>query len=172
MLIPPKERGIDTIQMMVKKQKGIDITLDEAQKMYDEDRNMPSMLLPKYFPGVKEIMQKIKRHAGRRVTGSGQRPLIMRLLQRPPDFLDEVHIVTANDVKRGKPKPGPISHGIAEGRKPETLGRHRGRKCSFGRPPAWQPTFYGSNNSGPLPDEELSNKGCNLLYHQMTEFCR
>ena len=28
-------RGIDTIQMMVKKQKGIDITLDEAQKMYD-----------------------------------------------------------------------------------------------------------------------------------------
>ena len=26
-------------------------------------------------------------------------------------------------------------------------------------------------NSGPLPDEELSSKGSNLLYHKMTEFC-
>ena len=76
-------RGIDTIQMMVKKQKGIDITLDEAQKMYDVKTEIfHSMPTAEIFPGVKEIMQKIK-DAGMQVgvvTGSGQRPLIMRLL--------------------------------------------------------------------------------------------
>ena len=84
-------RGIDTIQMMVKKQKGIDITLDEAQKMYDVKTEIfHSMPTAEIFPGVKEIMQKIK-EAGMQVgvvTGSGQRPLIMRLLNDFGDFLD------------------------------------------------------------------------------------
>jgi hypothetical protein len=31
--------------------------------------------------------------------------------------------------------------------------------------------FTVAINSGPLPDTELSDKGSNLLYHQMTEFC-
>ena len=31
--------------------------------------------------------------------------------------------------------------------------------------------FTVAINSGPLPDNELSDKGSNLLYHQMTEFC-
>ena len=54
-------RGIDTIQMMVKKQKGIDITLDKAQKMYDVKTEIfHSMPTAEIFPGVKEIMQKIK----------------------------------------------------------------------------------------------------------------
>ena len=91
-------RGIDTIQMMVKKQKGI----------------FHSMPTAEIFPGVKEIMQKIK-EAGMQVgvvTGSGQRPLIMRLLNDFGDFLDETHIVTAYDVKRGKPNPDPYLMGL------------------------------------------------------------
>lgn len=46
------------------------------------------------------------------VTGSGQRPLIMRLLNDFGDFLDEAHIVTAYDVKRGKPNPDPYLMGL------------------------------------------------------------
>ena len=43
------------------KQKGIDITLDEAQKMYDVKTEIfHSMPTAEIFPGVKEIMQKIK----------------------------------------------------------------------------------------------------------------
>ena len=91
-------RGIDTIQMMVKKQKGIDISLDEAQKMYDVKTEIfHTMPTAQIFPGVKDIMQKIK-NAGMQVgvvTGSGQRPLILRLLDDFGDFLDESHIVTA-----------------------------------------------------------------------------
>ena len=168
-------RGIDTIQMMVKKQKGIDITLDEAQKMYDVKTDIfHSMPTAEIFPGVKEIMQKIK-EAGMQVgvvTGSGQRPLILRLLNDFGKYLDEEHIVTAYDVKRGKPNPDPYLMGLQkagnlqpwEGIVVENapLGVRAGVAANI---------FTVAINSGPLPDAELSDKGSNLLYHQMTEFC-
>lgn len=168
-------RGIDTIQMMVKKQKGIDITLDEAQKMYDVKTDIfHSMPTAEIFSGVKEIMQKIK-EAGMQVgvvTGSGQRPLIQRLLNDFGEYLDETHIVTAYDVKRGKPNPDPYLMGLEkagnlqpwEGIVVENapLGVRAGVAANI---------FTVAINSGPLPDTELSDKGSNLLYHQMTEFC-
>lgn len=168
-------RGIDTIRTMVKKQKGEDISLDEAQKMYDVKteifHTLPTAAI---FPGVRETMQKIK-EAGMQigvVTGSGQRPLIMRLLSDFGDFLDEAHIVTAYDVERGKPNPDPYLAGLqkAGNLKPNEgivvenapLGVQAGVAAGI---------FTVAVNSGPLPDEELTDKGCNLLYHKMTEFC-
>ena len=161
--------------MMVKKQKGIDISLDEAQKMYDVKTDIfHSMPTAEIFPGVKEIMQKIK-DAGMQVgvvTGSGQRPLILRLLNDFGEYLDEAHIVTAYDVKRGKPNPDPYLMGLQkagdlkpwEGIEVENapLGVRAGVAANI---------FTVAINSGPLPDKELSDKGSNLLYHQMTEFC-
>ena len=161
--------------MMVKKQQGIDITLDEAQKMYDVKTDIfHSMPTAEIFPGVKEIMQKIK-EAGMQVgvvTGSGQRPLIQRLLNDFGKYLDEEHIVTAYDVKRGKPNPDPYLMGLQkagnlqpwEGIVVENapLGVRAGVAANI---------FTVAINSGPLPDTELSDKGSNLLYHQMTEFC-
>ena len=126
------------------------------------------------FPDVKEIMQKIK-EAGMQVgvvTGSGQRPLIQRLLNDFGKYLDEEHIVTAYDVKRGKPNPDPYLMGLQkagnlqpwEGIVVENapLGVRAGVAANI---------FTVAINSGPLPDTELSDKGSNLLYHQMTEFC-
>ncbi len=167
-------RGIDTIQMMVKKQKGKDISLEEAQKMYDVKTEIfHSMPIAKIFPGVKEIMRKIK-GAGMQigvVTGSGQRPLILRLLDDFGNFLDESHIVTAYDVKRGKPYPDPYLMGLQkvgnlkpwEGIVVENapLGVLAGIAANI---------FTVAINSGPLPDDALSDKGCNLLYHKLTEF--
>ncbi len=168
-------RGIDTIRTMVKKQNGEDISLNEAQKMYDVKteifHTLPTATI---FPGVRETMQKIK-EAGMQigvVTGSGQRPLIMRLLSDFGDFLDEAHIVTAYDVECGKPNPDPYLAGLqkAGNLKPNEgivvenapLGVQAGVAAGI---------FTVAVNSGPLPDEELTDKGCNLLYHQMTEFC-
>ncbi len=168
-------RGIDTIQMMVKKQKGEEISLEEAQKMYDVKTEIfHSMPMAEIFPGVREVMQKIK-DAGMVigvVTGSGQRPLIQRLLNDFGDYLDENHIVTAYDVKRGKPNPDPYLMGLqkAGNLKPwqgivvenAPLGVKAGVAAHI---------FTFAINSGPLPDEELSHNGCNVLYHKMTEFC-
>ena len=168
-------RGIDTIQMMVKKQKGIDISLEEAQKMYDVKAEIfHSMPTAGIFPGVKEIMRKIK-DAGMQtcvVTGSGQRQLILRLLDDFGEYLDEAHIVTAYDVERGKPNPDPYLMGLQkagnlqpwEGIVVENapLGVRAGIAANI---------FTVAINSGPLPDDELTGKGSNLLYHKMTEFC-
>ena len=117
-------RGIDTIRHFVKEQKGVDITLEEAQKMYDEKtRIFHEMPVAPIFEGVQELMRRIAA-AGMTVnvvTGSGQRPLINRLLDDFGTYLDERHIVTAYDVKRG------ISWDC---KRPAT--------CSLGRPSSWR----------------------------------
>ena len=167
-------RGIDTIQMMVKKQKGIDISLDEAQKMYDlKTEIFHSMPTAEIFPGVCEVMKKIT-DAGMQVgvvTSSGQRPLIQRLLNDFVEFLYEKHIVTAYDVKRGKPNSNPY---LMELEKASNLKPWEGivvENAPLGvRAGVAANIFTVAINSGPLPDNELADKGCNLLYHKMTEF--
>ena len=168
-------RGIDTIQMMVKKQKGEDISLEEAQKMYDVKTEIfHSMPTAKIFPGVIELMQKIKA-AGLQigvVTGSGQRPLIMRLLHDFGDYLDEQHIVTAYDVKRGKPNPDPYLMGLQKAGNLQPWEGIVVENAPLGvRAGASAQIFTIAINSGPLPDTELTRNGSNLLYHKMTELC-
>jgi len=108
-------RGIDTIRKMVLQQRGEEITLERAQEMYDEKtRQFHAMGEAKVMPGIRELMTQIHRQGlciGV-VTGSGQRPLIARLLTDFGEFLDEQHIVTAYDVTRGKPNPDPYLMGM------------------------------------------------------------
>lgn len=161
-------RGIDTIRHFVKEQKGVDITLEEAQKMYDEKtRIFHEMPVAPIFEGVQELMRRIAA-AGMTVnvvTGSGQRPLINRLLNDFGTYLDERHIVTAYDVKRGKPSPDPYLMGLQKAGHLQPweaivvenapLGVRAGVAASI---------FTVAVNSGPLPDEALLAEGANLLY--------
>lgn len=167
-------RGIDTIRNMVKKQKGTLITLDEAQKMYDvKTRYFHEMPAPRIFDGVLDVMQLLRARdiiIGV-VTGSGQRPLIDRLIKDFGQFIKEEHIVTAYDVTRGKPAPDPYLMGL--------------RKC--GNLQSWQgmvvenaplgvqagaaaQIFTVAVNSGPLPDSALSDAGADIVFGKMTEF--
>lgn len=76
-------RGVDTIRHFVRKQQGREIDEAEAQRMYDVKADLfHRMPTAEIFPGVLDIMQKIQ-SSGLTigvVTGSGQRPLIKRLL--------------------------------------------------------------------------------------------
>ena len=80
-------RGIDTIRNLVKEQTGKVITLEESQRMYDE-KTRQFGLLPKaqVMEGALELHEKIHRDGLIIciVTGSGQRPLINRLLTEFP----------------------------------------------------------------------------------------
>ena len=165
-------RGIDTIRLMVKEQQGRDITLDEAQQMYDvkthEFHQLPEAPV---MSGVKELMQLIKADGLTIgvVTGSGQRPLINRLLVDFGDYLDEEHITTAYDVSRGKPAADPYLMGM--------------KKCDDCQP--WETVIIENAplgiqagaasraltiavNTGPLADEVLWNSGADLLFKEMT----
>lgn len=168
-------RGVDTIRAYVKKQRGENISYEEAQKMYDVKtdifHHMPEAQI---FPGVLEIMQKIK-ESGLLigvVTGSGQRPLIKRLLSDFDGFLSENHIVTAYDVERGKPNPDPYLMGLAKagGLSPwqgivvenAPLGVRAGVAANI---------FTVAINSGPLPDSALACEGAGIVLQRMPQLC-
>ena len=165
-------RGIDTIRRMVKKQKGEDISLEEAQKMYDEKTHLFHLMdEAPVMEGVVSLMEHI--HAMKLtigvVTGSGQRPLINRLLRDFGAFLDKQHIVTAYDVQRGKPAPDPYLKGMQKaGVEPwqtvvvenAPLGVHAGVAAR---------AFTIAVNTGPLPDSVLLSEGADLLFSRMTD---
>lgn len=126
------------------------------------------------FPGVLDIMQKIQ-SSGLTigvVTGSGQRPLIKRLLSDFQGFLTEDHIVSAYDVQRGKPNPDPYLMGLRKTGNYEPwqgivvenapLGVRAGSAANI---------FTVGINSGPLPDSALSDNGANVVLQRMTELC-
>ena len=167
-------RGVDTIRMMVKQQQGRDIDETEAQLMYDEKtRCFHALPETRIMPGVKELMAQIKT-CGMTVgvvTGSGQRPLINRLLNDFSEFIDEQNITTAYDIKKGKPNPDPYLAGLKKAGqlKPwqaivvenAPLGVQAGVAAQI---------FTVAVNTGPLPDKTLLDAGANLLFTKMTDF--
>ncbi|MDE6012238.1 MAG: HAD hydrolase-like protein [Prevotella sp.] len=165
-------RGVDTIRMMVKTQQGRDIDEAEAQTMYNEKtRQFHALPETPVMPGIMDLMAQIKSDGLTIgvVTGSGQRPLINRLIKDFGSYLDENHIVTAYDVKRGKPAPEPYLMGLKKvgGINPweafivenAPLGIKAGVTAQV---------FTIAVNTGPLPDEALLNEGANLLFPRMT----
>ena len=165
-------RGIDTIRDMVLKQQGKEITLEEAQKMYDEKtRQFHDMGEAPVMPGVLELMELIHSHGLRIgvVTGSGQRPLIRRLLTDFTDYLDEKHIVTAYDVTRGKPNPDPYLMGMekTDSQPWQTIVIENAPLGIMAGTAAH--AFTVAVNTGPLPDQVLLDAGADLLFKQMTE---
>lgn len=166
-------RGVETIRKVVREQQGRDITEAEAQEMYDEKARLFG-LLPEspIMPGTRQLMTTIT-EAGMQVgivTGSGQRPLIERLLHDFHDFLDRQHIVSAYDVSHGKPAPDPYLMGLSkagcehpwEGIVVENapLGVRSGVAARM---------FTIAINSGPLPDSTLADEGADIVVPSMQQ---
>lgn len=162
-------RGVDTICSMVKAQKGIEISEEKAQEMYDEKARLFA-LMPKarLMPGIKELMSKIIDDGLKIVvvTGSGQRPLIERLKEEFSEFgVTEETIVCAYDVEKGKPNPDPYLMGLmkAGGLQPweaivvenAPMGVQAGVAAGI---------LTIAVNSGPLDDKVLLDKGADILF--------
>lgn len=169
-------RGVETIQLVVKQQQGRDISEEEAQMMYDEKARLFGLMQESpIMEGVKDLMRQIKADGLQIgiVTGSGQRPLIRRVLHDFAEFVDDRHIVCAYDVKKGKPAPDPYLMGLqkAGDLKPwegivvenAPLGVKAGVAAQI---------FTAAVNSGPLPDSALADQGANIVLPRMTELSR
>ena len=166
-------RGVDTIKKMVLQQQGRDIDEAEAQRMYDvKTQIFHSLPEAPVMPGVIELMRQIK-EGGLLccvVTGSGQRPLINRILKDFGAFVDETHITTAYDVRRGKPLPDPYLMGLQKAGNLQPweavvienapLGIQAGTAAKI---------FTIGVNTGPLPDQTLLDAGADLLFPTMQE---
>lgn len=169
-------RGIDTIRMMVQAQQQRDISLEEAQLMYDvKTRLFHEMPEARIFYGVKSLMRKILRSGMTIgvVTGSGQRPLINRLIDDFGEFLDEEHIVTAYDVKRGKPNPDPYLMGMQKAGARQPWQTIVVENAPLGVQAATAAKcFTIAVNTGPLPDHSLTDVGADLLLPSLYRLCR
>jgi len=167
-------RGVDTIRKMVKSQQGRDIDEPEAQRMYDvKSRIFHELTETAVMPGILELMRQIKESGIQCcvVTGSGQRPLINRILSDFNDYIDETHITTAYDVHRGKPNPDPYLTGLKKAGDLQPWEAIVVENAPLGvRAGVAARIFTVAVNTGPLPDQVLLQAGADLLFHQMTDF--
>ena len=103
-------RGVETIKLLARQQWGKELSEEEAQEMYAEKSRCFNNCNPAgVMNGVKELMRKIKA-CGLKivvVTGSGQRTLLDKLEKDFEGLVTKELMITAFDVKHGKPNPEP-----------------------------------------------------------------
>ena len=165
--------GADTINIISRRERGHDATDEEIKAIYaaksEEFNKCPEA--PR-MPGAWEVLNKIKADNLTRmiVTGSGQVSLLDRLNKNFPGIFQKELMVTAFDIKFGKPNPDPYLMALEKGGfqpneaiviENAPLGVQAGVAAGI---------FTVAVNTGPLPDQVLWDAGANLLFHSMTEF--
>ena len=165
--------GADTINIISRRERGHDATDEEIKAIYaaksEEFNKCPEA--PR-MPGAWEVLNKIKEDKLTRmiVTGSGQVSLLDRLNRNFPDIFQKELMVTAFDIKFGKPNPDPYLMALEKGGfqpneaivvENAPLGVQAGVAAGI---------FTVAVNTGPLPDQVLWDAGANLLFHSMPEF--
>ena len=169
-------RGVDTIRKMVKEQRGQDIDEAEAQRMYDvKSYEFSQLPKAKVMWGARGLLEKIRRDNLKIivVTGSGQRPLISRLSQEFRGYITENQIITAYDVKVGKPAPDPYLMGLKKAGNLQPWEAIVVENAPLGiRAGVAAQIFTVAINSGPLPDKTLADAGANIVFPSMIAFSR
>ena len=167
-------RGVETIKTLARAQWNRELSDEEAQKMYTHKAEIfarQCQLTPaQIMPGIKTLMQHIKDNGWKIcvVTGSAQHALLDKLLIDFEGLLKEELIVTAFDVKHGKPNPEPYLIGMQKcGVEPwETMVVEN---APLGvRAAVAARCFTIAVNTGPLPDDMLLKEGANLIFPRMT----
>jgi HAD superfamily hydrolase (TIGR01509 family) len=159
---------------MVKRQQGRDIDEAEAQRMYDlKSQIFHSLPEAPIMPGILDLMQQIQADGIQMgvVTGSGQRPLIRRIISDFKAFVDEAHITTAYDVKHGKPNPDPYLVGLKKAGELKPYEAIVVENAPLGvRAGVAARIFTVAVNTGPLPAQILLDANADLLFPKMTDF--
>lgn len=184
--------GAGTINIVSKRERGHEATQEEVDKIYAYKSELFNKC-PKAerMPRAYELLQKVKRDGvvPMVVTGSGQKTLLERLNRNFPEVFRQDLMVTAFDVKYGKPNPEPYLMGME---KYKTFLLNNDKGCGQendvkllapnnfivveNAPLGVQAgvaagVFTIAVNTGPLPDDALTGEGANLLFHSMQEFC-
>lgn len=162
--------GASTINILFNRELGRDATSKEIEDLYYkksiEFNTYPS---PKPMHGAWELLKKIKNSGVTPtvVTGSGQHSLLERLEHHFPNMFCQELMVTAFDVKYGKPNPEPYLMALKKGNlqpneaiviENAPLGVESAHNAGI---------FTIAVNTGPLDDQVLLNAGADLLLPSM-----
>ncbi|MDR1738444.1 MAG: HAD-IA family hydrolase [Candidatus Symbiothrix sp.] len=178
-VVPPAElylyegrTGHSTINLLFNRTFGRNATPEEVERIYlHKAQRFNELESPesKPMPGAWEVLQQVKQAGLQRiiVTGSGQQSLFEKLDKHFPAMFDRDKMVTAYDVKHGKPNPEPYLKGLQKGGlQPDEaivvenapLGVEAARAAGV---------FTVAVNTGPLADDILWNAGANFVYPSM-----
>lgn len=166
-------RGFETIKIVARRQWGREISDEESEEMYAlKSAIYAEQPTADLIPGVHHLQEKLKEYGMKIgvVTGSGQHSLLERILRDFDGLVSPDVMVTALNIKRGKPAPDPYLMGMKmAGAKPwETIVVEN---APLGvRAAVAAQCFTVAVNTGPLDDADLLNEGCDLLFHSMDEF--
>lgn len=166
--------GASTINIVSRRQRGIEESEERIQEIY----RVKSAYFNEYppaepMPGAFELLRKLQAQGLKIliVTGSGQTSLLDRLNHHFPGIFCRELMVTAFDVKHGKPDPEPYLMGLQKGdlRVDECivvenapLGVRAAKAAGI---------FTIAVNTGPLPDSALTDEGADLLLPSMQALC-
>ena len=122
------------------------------------------------MPGILSLMEQI--HAAGItigvVTGSGQRPLINRILRDFGKYVQIENITTAYDVKRGKPNPDPYLMGLQKAGHLQPSEAIVVENAPLGVRAGIAAGIYTiAVNTGPLADKVLLDAGASILFPTM-----
>ena len=162
--------GASTINIVSQRERGHDATPEEIERIYQTKTEIfNSYPKAERMPGAWEAIRQMKADGLTImvVTGSGQASLLERLNRNFPDTFRQELMVTAYDVKHGKPSPEPYLMALEKaGLHPNEaivvenapMGVHAGVAAGI---------FTVAVNTGPLPDQVLLDEGANLLFPSM-----
>ncbi|MDR2765049.1 MAG: HAD-IA family hydrolase [Tannerella sp.] len=164
--------GVATIRLVCERE-GISLSDREMEALYDEKKAIfCSLPASGPMPGAYDLLKKVA-EAGLGtmvVTGSGHADLLDRLNRTFPGIaFRRDRMITAFDVKHGKPHPEPYLMALAKGgwRPWEVIVVEN---APLGIASALAAGLFTiAVNTGPLPDACLLETGANLLFHEMAE---
>lgn len=165
--------GAGTINLVSMRERGYESNPEEIEEIYGyKSRLFNACPEAPRMPGAYELLKQVKASGivPVLVTGSGQKSLIERLNHNFPDIFRPHLMVTAFDVKYGKPNPEPYLMGL---HKAGNLAVNQSmviENAPLGvKAGVASGCFTIAVNTGPLPDSALLEQGANLLFSSMQE---
>ena len=159
-----------TINILFNQSFGRDATAEEQKEIYEKKcARFVELEKTKPMPGALAVLKKVVEFGLTPVlvTGSGQFSLLDRLNADFPGFFKKELMVTAYDVKMGKPHPEPYLMGLKKaGVKASEaiiienapIGVESGKAAGI---------YTIAVNTGPLADEVLLEAGADCVYSSM-----
>lgn len=163
--------GENTINVLYLRTFNRDATDEEKRSIYREKADLFNKYNDgKAMVGAADVLARVKSRDIQSliVTGSGQHSLINKLNLTFPGYFERDKMITAFDVKYGKPHPEPYLMGLKK------AGVKSNEAFVVENAPMGIEAAVAANiftiavNTGPLPDKVLLDAGADLLYPNMT----
>lgn len=163
--------GHNTIAHLIKREQNRQATKDEIEVIYQRKSKLFSEMNDgSLIPMALEMVRKVADYNLTRVivTGSGQMTLLGKLNQNFPGIFSEDKMVTAYDVKHGKPHPEPYLMGLqkAGNLRPNQAivveNAPRGVEAAVAAG-----IFTIAINTGPIDPKVLSDAGADIVLPSM-----